>query len=395
MPNIICASYFDPLGHPLFADKIASNLSSSYKGVPNVSVYGVDIKARKDIYEKKFIVIPINVPLFGRFYKLTTRNFLQDKFGILGRFGFFCIRFWVCSVFYFKVYRLVSAEERLIDLEYEPIQSFFAAAFSRIPHHHVMVLHSFPKKYGKNLKSLYKLISRALVKFQLKKSKNSYLALMHERAIAHAKSQGFKDEDLLLAGWGFDLKPAKLISKRDAVTNPGLIKVLSFGVLRHDKRIEKLVRLFLSLDDKRIELNVVGKSFNVDVVSLNKEIQNFGSKTRVTIEDKYIDEDEVAGVFNDCDVTVISHDSSFDSASGPLALAFEFEKPVLCFSSNFVAELVYKSNFGVVADMESITNKDLIEQIIQLPTIQHDLSKIKHYEWHAIAKRLISNPSKI
>ena len=89
---------------------------------------------------------------------------------------------------------------------------------------------------------------------------------------------------------------------------------------------------------------------------------------------------------------VISHDSSFDSASGPLALAFEFEKPVLCFSSNFVAELVYKSNFGLVADMDSITNKDLIERIIHLPTIQHDLSKVKHYHWHAIAKRLTSKP---
>ena len=392
MPNIICASYFDPLGHPLFADKIASNLSSSYEGAPNVTVYGVDIKGLKNVCEKKFTVVPISVPLFGRFFKLTTRNLLQDKFGILGRFGFFCIRFWVCSVFYFKVYRRVSSEERLIDLEYEPIQSFFAAAFSDIPHHHVMVLHSFQKKYGKDLKSLYKLFSRSLVKFQLKKSKNSYLALMHERAIAHARSQGFNDEDLLLAGWGFDLKPANLISRKDPVTNSGLLKVLSFGVLRHDKRIEKLVRLFLSLDDKRIELNVVGKSFNVDVVSLNKEIKNFGSKTRVTIEDKYIEEDEVAAVFDDCDVIVISHDSSFDSASGPLALAFEFEKPVLCFSSNFVAELVYKSNFGLVADMDSITNKDLIEQIIQLPTIKHDLSKVKHYEWHAIAKRLISKP---
>jgi len=388
MINIICASYFDPLGHHLFANKIASNISDTHETSRRVKIYGVNIEVNKKNSNTEIDIVSIHIPFLGRFFNLDTRNILIKKFGIIGKIIFFAVRFLVCLIFYVKLYRQLSNNDMVVDLEFEPIQSAFASIFCNIPHKHVMVLHSFPKTYGRDLKSLYKLFTRSLLKYQLKKSSNNRLALMHTRAIAHAISQGFSEKQLVLAGWGFDLKNSNSKKKLKPMSAP--VKILSFGVLRNDKRIAQLVRLFLELENRRLELNVIGKSFDVDVASLISEIHNFNSQTKVTINDRYIQEFEIATLFKDCDVVVISHNSSFDSASGPLAFAFEFKRPVLCFSSNFVAELVTISNFGVVVDMDSITKEELVRKILQLPNIKYDLDKIKHYEWCEIAKRLVS-----
>ena len=169
MVNIICASYFDPLGHPLFAEKIAENTSSFLGKSEKINIFGVYLKNREIFKNEKFLVTPIHIPFLGNFFNLTTRNNLERKFSHLGKIIFFFIRMSVCTIFYFKVYRNIALKDFLLDLEYEPIQAFLASIFLELPNNHTMVLHSFPKNYKNDLKSFYKLISRYLLKKRLKK----------------------------------------------------------------------------------------------------------------------------------------------------------------------------------------------------------------------------------
>ena len=56
MVNIICASYFDPLGHPLFAEKIAENTPSFLGKSEKINIFGVYLKNR-EIFKKENLVI--------------------------------------------------------------------------------------------------------------------------------------------------------------------------------------------------------------------------------------------------------------------------------------------------------------------------------------------------
>ena len=389
MVNIICASYFDPLGHPLFADKIAENASNFLGKSEKINIFGVSLENREIFNNETFLATPIHIPFLGNFFNLTTRNNLERKFSHLGKIIFFFIRMTVCTIFYFKVYRNIALKDFLLDLEYEPIQSFLASIFLELPSNHTMVLHSFPKNYKNDLKSFYKLISRYLLKKRLKKNNMTRLALMHEKAISYAKSQGFFHRQLVLAGWGFDkTSDYNNFEKKKPISN--CLEGLSFGVLRKDKRIEKLVKLFLKINDSKFALKIIGKSFDIDVKKIKKDIEKSKSNTNVSIIDRYVKDQEIQKLFENSDFFVISHDASFDSASGPLALALQYKKPVLCFSSNFVSSLVRESNFGAVVDMDSISTQKLKKIILSLPDLNYDSEKIDLYQWSEITKRLIN-----
>ena len=68
MVNIICASYFDPLGHPLFAEKIAENTSSFLGKSEKINIFGVYLKNREIFKNEKFLVTPNSYPLSRKFF---------------------------------------------------------------------------------------------------------------------------------------------------------------------------------------------------------------------------------------------------------------------------------------------------------------------------------------
>ena len=68
MVNIICASYFDPLGHPLFADKIAENASSFLGKSEKINIFGVYLENREIFNNETFLVTPIHIPFLGNFF---------------------------------------------------------------------------------------------------------------------------------------------------------------------------------------------------------------------------------------------------------------------------------------------------------------------------------------
>ena len=72
-----------------------------------------------------------------------------------------------------------------------------------------------------------------------------------------------------------------------------MLKRSFFWGLRKDKRIEKLVKLFLKINDSKFALKMVGKSFDIDVKKIKKDIEKSKSHTNVSIIDRYVKDQEI------------------------------------------------------------------------------------------------------
>ena len=386
--NILCGSYFDPLGHPIFANKIAKNTQLISKN-SKVTIYGVKLLGQISINNTELIKFEgIHIPYLGKFYSIENRRHLSEKFYLIGKLISFLIRFIVITIFYIKVYRKIK-KQPFIDLEYEPIQEFIGSTFFRDKSKHIMIIHNFPKQNKFNLKSIYKRISIHIYKASLNRFKDRYLGLMNEDSLNNALKMNFQKDKLVLAGWGYDQDYNNQPTKEDS-ENKATIKLLSFGIIRSDKRIKKLIRLFLSMDNSNIILNVVGRSLDVDIASLNEEIKYSKSKTIINIRDEYIEEREIKPLIRNNDIMVLSHSPVFESMSGPMLLAIENNKPILCFSSNTVAKLVQTTKSGMVVDMDNVNPKEFFNEIKNLSKLRYDQNALKKYQWKEITKRLIN-----
>ena len=384
--NILCPSYFDPLGHPIFAEKIANNINLIYKN-SKIDVYGVKLE-NNEIKEQKSNInfVPIKIPIFGKYYNIETRRYLSKNLSFIGKLISYFIRFIVVTIFYIKVYKQIN-QEPFIDLEYEPIQDFIGSLFLSKKSRHHMVIHNFPRYPRFSLKSLYKRISINFYKLSLIRFPKRKICLMNEESIDNAIQQNISIKKIILAGWGYDLKDKKIEKN---FINDNEIKLLAFGIIRQDKRIDQLVNLFLSLDSSKIILNIIGRSLDIDIEHLKKEVSLSSSRTQINIEDTFIEDDKVNSLIEANDIMVLSHSSSFESMSGPMLLAIENNKPILCFSSNTVAKLVKSTKSGIVVDMDKVNHKELFNEIENLSKLKYDPNSLKRYQWKEITKRLIN-----
>ena len=78
--NIICASYFDPLGHPLFADKVCENIIKLEEDNVRVRIYGIFSDEKESPNDVN--IIGVKVPFFGKYYSNKSRKRLIEKFHI-------------------------------------------------------------------------------------------------------------------------------------------------------------------------------------------------------------------------------------------------------------------------------------------------------------------------
>ena len=384
--SILCSSYFDPLGHPIFAEKIANNINLIYKD-SKIDVYGVELQ-NKEIKEQKSNInfVPIKIPIFGKYYNIETRRYLSKNLSFIGILISYFIRFIVVTIFYVKVYKKIN-QEPFIDLEYEPIQEFIGSLFLSKKSRQHMIIHNFPRSPRFSFKSLYKRISINFYKLSLIRFPKRKICLMNEENIDNAIQQNISIKKIILAGWGYDLKDKEI---KKNIINDSEITLLAFGIMRQDKRIDQLVNLFLSLDSSKIILNMIGRSLDVDIEYLKKEVSLSSSRTQINIEDTFIEDDQVNSLIEANDIMVLSHSSSFESMSGPMLLAIENNKPILCFSSNTVAKLVKSTKSGIVVDMDKVNHKELFNEIENLSKLKYDANSIKRYQWKEITKRLMN-----
>lgn len=385
--NIFCSSYFDPLGHPLFAKKIVENIRHLNDSNSIVRVFAVSQGFSDEGKDEVFL--PISVPFFGRLYSIENKKILVGKYGYLGKVIHYIVRFFTITIFYLKVYKNISNKEVNIDLEFEPIQDFFASILRPFYGNHVGVIHNFPLSGSKAKNPIYKKISLKLFKYGLNKYPNRKLAVMNESALSHAIEIGLCEKRMVLAGWGYDLMPFEQKSSQEKTSK--LTRLLSFGVMRRDKRISELTELFIALDNKDIQLNIIGKSIDIDVKALRKKVTLSRTNTDINIQDIFVEDDKVADLIKQNDIMVLSHQESFTSMSGPMLLALQYSKPILCFSSNAVADLVIESGSGIVLNMNEHNLDDLVMKINDLKNLEYDSGKLEKFQWKSITKRLITS----
>jgi glycosyltransferase involved in cell wall biosynthesis len=383
---ILCASYFDRLGHPLFAERVATAIEASLGN--RVRIFGIEPAAPYD-ESRVAEAIPLRV-IFGGHFSIESRTRLRTRYGKIGSLITYLVRLVSITHFYALAFRRTDRDTKIIDLECEPIQAALATtvtigmAYRQIGY----VLHAIPTHDVSRVLELYKRLSISLLK-QLLRGQRTRVFFMNQEALEAGIARGLPPAQCALGGWGYDLPTDVPIAARRTTTDDRSLTVLAFGVMRRNKRISALVETFLRLDDARVTLRIVGRNLDVDLARLKQSIRRARSRTRVQIEDRYVDETEIPQLFADADVVVLSHAEGFQSLSGPMFLGLQYRKPILCFSAHAVAHLVTEAQAGIVSDLAEDPER-IRQQLLQLSSWRYDPIALRRYTWSAIAHRMIA-----
>lgn len=379
--TVLCASMFDPLGHPLFANKISEHLGEHYKS-QNIIIYGIASRSDDKSFSinKQILVSPIHCFTYG--FTLENRRRLITRFGTVGLLYFFLIRFFVIIEFYLR--SLKQSSGPIVDLELEPLQFALISNFIYLKSRFVGVTHSFPKHLGFSGKSLYKKLTAKILKNITKKNSNFVIGFMNEDALQNAINYGLLCQQTVLVGWGFN--PQASSSRPRQSTD--VVRLLSFGVIRHGKRLGDVVDICLQADDASIYYSIVGKSVDTASMEIKKQISTQRSNTYIEIQDRYVPEDEIQTLYNSHDILVLSHEEAFQSASGPMFLAMEMGIPILCFSKNFVREEVQATGIGLCYDLSTFDPQQLSEVLTRFSNLEQPDLTNHRYTWKNISKRV-------
>lgn len=117
------------------------------------------------------------------------------------------------------------------------------------------------------------------------------------------------------------------IARRSAP--PDTLNLLYFGIIRPYKGLEDLIQAFGILEDeevKRYWLTVVGEVWEGWDVPV-REIQSSRHRERITLVDRFVDDDEVTAYFAGADAVVLPYLRS--SASGPAHIAMSNGLPLI------------------------------------------------------------------
>jgi glycosyltransferase involved in cell wall biosynthesis len=110
---------------------------------------------------------------------------------------------------------------------------------------------------------------------------------------------------------------------------PGTLNLLYFGIIRPYKGLEDLVQAFGSLDDEEVNrywLTVVGETWEGWDLPVRR-IQSSRHHARITLVNRFVDDDEVGAYFASADAVVLPYRRS--SASGPAHVAMSHGLPLV------------------------------------------------------------------
>jgi len=128
--------------------------------------------------------------------------------------------------------------------------------------------------------------------------------------------------------------------------------LLFFGYIRRYKGLDLLIRALpeIAAQLPRVRLLIVGEFYDKPERYLQL-IDSVGVKSRVTLIDRYVANEEVAGYYGVADVVVLPYRSA--TQSGILNMAFGFGKPAVVTRVGGLAEFVIPGETGVVVEPDS------------------------------------------
>jgi glycosyltransferase involved in cell wall biosynthesis len=161
-----------------------------------------------------------------------------------------------------------------------------------------------------------------------------------------------------------DARSGRLIL-RSAPTDA--LNILFFGIIRPYKGLEDLVRAFESLSDaeaSRFWLTVVGETWEGWDLPV-RLIERSAHRERITLVNRFVDDDEVAGYFAGADAVVLPYHRS--SASSPASVAMASGLPLVVTEVGGLPEAVARYEGAILVPPRN--PEALLDAIRKLPRL--------------------------
>ena len=176
------------------------------------------------------------------------------------------------------------------------------------------------------------------------------------------------------------------------------INLLFFGLVREYKGLDLLLE---ALSDERLKqmplhLTVAGEFYD-NYKKYEDLVEQLGLKERVSMQNKFVEDNEVVNYFCSTDLVVLPYKSA--TQSGVTQIAFHFSKPMLVTCVGGLPEIVADGKSGYVCLPEA---KSIADCLIDFCTNRRDFSESleeekQRFAWDKMtaAIRLLYNESKI
>lgn len=203
------------------------------------------------------------------------------------------------------------------------------------------------------LRRLYKGFSGWALKFMLRRGFVTAIFVHGERIRNNLLSAWNLDDlksKVIVAPYGIDDPPVTKPSRQQARQNLGIPEkgfvVLSFGMIRKDKRIDDIIKAVAHVPDAI--LVVAGMPVDVNEQEIRRRIAQAGIAERAVLYLQYIPENQMSVFFTAADVVVLAHDQGFPGQSGPLHLACSYLVPVIASDVGDIGRFVREHKIGEV-----------------------------------------------
>ena len=150
-------------------------------------------------------------------------------------------------------------------------------------------------------------------------------------------------------------------------------QLLFFGEVRKNKGLDYLIRAepSISAGYSDYSILVAGKFRDEPGNNLGYYRSLIGDPSRFSFMDRFIANDEVAGIFEACDIVVLPYTSA--SQSGILALAFGFGKPVIATDTGSLGEVLEHGRTGLLIPPRD--ERALAEAVLRL--LRNDAERLE------------------
>lgn len=128
--------------------------------------------------------------------------------------------------------------------------------------------------------------------------------------------------------------------KQENHKQSSIFTLLSFGMINRYKNIPLLIKAFKDLDLKDAKLVICGKIDSNDVLLKNEIINEIANTQNICVDNRFIPENEVDNIFENCDIVALPYDKQSMINSGAAILAFSKSRPIIV------------SEFGAIKDIK-------------------------------------------
>jgi glycosyltransferase involved in cell wall biosynthesis len=192
----------------------------------------------------------------------------------------------------------------------------------------------------------------------------------------------------------FGEKIAMQTAREQLGFDPGKKVLLFFGLIRDYKGLDLLIDA-LSLLDESYQLIIAGEPYG-DFAKYRHQIDASPAKERITILNRYIEDNEVPVLFSASDLLVTPYRSA--TQSGVIPIAYHFEVPVLATDVGGLKETIEKAGTGLVCKPQVESLAQEIQKIFHTSTdffIANIKKEKKALSWEVFAKALIELASSL